>query len=151
MVKMIVQMAKMTVKMNIRSLDSSSEPNNTIQPMTQLLLVLRYYATGSHLIAVGYFFGVSKTSPHRIVHRVTAAGATLARNDIKLPSTKREISAAQVIFYALARLPKLILLLDCTHIKVQSFGGDNAEVFRNRKGYFSITVQGTCDYYFEEK
>jgi hypothetical protein len=31
--------------------------------------------------------------------------------------------------------------IDCTHIKIPSPGGENAELFRNRKGYFSINVQ----------
>ena len=35
--------------------------------------------------------------------------------------------------------------IDCTHIPVLSPGGDNAEVFRNRKGYFSLNVQAICD------
>jgi hypothetical protein len=32
----------------------------------------------------------------------------------------------------------------CTHIKIPSPGGENAELFRNRKGYFSINVQAVC-------
>ncbi|CAH1974756.1 unnamed protein product [Acanthoscelides obtectus] len=35
--------------------------------------------------------------------------------------------------------------IDCTHIKIQSPGGDDAEVFRNRKGYFSLNVQTVSD------
>jgi hypothetical protein len=31
--------------------------------------------------------------------------------------------------------------IDCTHIKIPSPGRENAELFRNRKGYFSINVQ----------
>ncbi|CAB3261071.1 unnamed protein product [Arctia plantaginis] len=30
---------------------------------------------------------------------------------------------------------------DCTHIKIQSPGGDDAELFRNRKSYMSINMQ----------
>ncbi|XP_033227540.1 putative nuclease HARBI1 [Belonocnema kinseyi] len=119
--------------------------NNAIPPRIQLLLALRYYETGSHLIPAGDFSGVSKTSAHRIVHRVTAAIAGLAQEDIKMPSTETEVTAAQVDFYAIARFPKVISALDRTHVRVQSFGGDDAEVFRNRKGYFSINVQATCD------
>ena len=76
---------------------------------------------------------------------MTAAIAGLARQDIKLPSSESEVNAAQVGFYA--RFPKVISALDCTHVHVhvQSFGGDDAEVFRNRKGCFSTNVQATCD------
>jgi len=35
--------------------------------------------------------------------------------------------------------------IDCTHIKIQSPSGDESELFRNRKSYFSINVQGVCN------
>lgn len=39
--------------------------------------------------------------------------------------------------------------VDCTivhnHIRVQSPGGNREEIFRNRKGYFSLNVQAICD------
>lgn len=31
--------------------------------------------------------------------------------------------------------------IDCTHIKIQNPGGLHGEVFRNRKGWFSLNVQ----------
>lgn len=42
-----------------------------------LLLTLRIYATGSFLITIGDFSGMSTTSTHYIVHRVSAAIARL--------------------------------------------------------------------------
>ena len=48
-------------------------------------------------------------------------------------------------FYAICRFPKCIGALDCTHVKIKSPGGDNPEIYRNRKGYFSINVQTVCD------
>lgn len=36
--------------------------------------------------------------------------------------------------------------IDCTHIPIISPGGDNAEVFRNRKGFHVPKVQAVCDY-----
>ncbi|XP_051165640.1 putative nuclease HARBI1 [Leptopilina boulardi] len=126
-------------------LQSATQRNHAISPIIQVLLTLRYYATGSHFIAAGDFSGVSKSSAHRIVHRVTAAIARLAPDVIKLPASPQEISATQIDFYAIARFPRVIAAFNCTHIKVQSFGGNEAEIFRNRKGYFSINVQATCD------
>jgi len=35
--------------------------------------------------------------------------------------------------------------IDCTHIPIESPGGNDAEIYRNRKGYFSINVQLICD------
>ena len=48
-------------------------------------------------------------------------------------------------FYAASKLPGAIDAIDCTHIPIQSPGGDDGEIYRNRKGYFSINVQLMCD------
>lgn len=41
--------------------------------------------------------------------------------------------------------PRVLGTIDCTHIKILSPGGDDAEYYRNRKDYFSINVQTVCD------
>lgn len=38
-------------------------------------------------------------------------------------------------------IPNVIGLIDCTHVKVFSPGGEDPERYRNRKGYFSVNVQ----------
>lgn len=35
--------------------------------------------------------------------------------------------------------------MDCSHIWIYFLGGDNAEIFRNRKGWFSFNVQTVTD------
>ncbi|KYM93682.1 PREDICTED: putative nuclease HARBI1 [Cyphomyrmex costatus] len=126
-------------------LQFKTERNNAISPMYQLLLALRLYATGSFLITMGDFVGVSTTSAHRIVHRVSAAIARLRPNFIKFPTTQAEIRREQLKFFNIACFPKIIGCIDCTHIRVQSFGGPHGELFRNRKGYFSLNVQVICN------
>lgn len=99
--------------------------NNAISPICQLLFTLRLYATGSFLITMGDFSGVSISSAQRIVHRVSAAIARLRPNYIHFPSTQEEIRREQLQFYNIARFPKVIGCIDCTHIRVQSFGNIN--------------------------
>lgn len=41
--------------------------------------------------------------------------------------------------------PRVIGAIDCTHVKVQSPGGEQAESNRNRKGWFSFNVQTVAD------
>jgi len=48
-------------------------------------------------------------------------------------------------FYNIAKFPGVLGAIDCTHVSIQSPGGHLAEQYRNRKGYFSINVQATCD------
>lgn len=47
----------------------------------------------------------------------------------------------KIQFYAIARFPKVIGAIDCTHIKLQCSSREYGERFRNRKGYFSLNVQ----------
>ena len=35
--------------------------------------------------------------------------------------------------------------VDCTHITIDNLGKEDAELFRNRKGHFSVNVQVACD------
>jgi len=46
-------------------------------------------------------------------------------------------------FYDVDGMPGVGACIDCTHIKIQNPGGPNGEVFRNRKGWFSLNVQVT--------
>ena len=43
-------------------------------------------------------------------------------------------------------IPVVGAIVDCTHIAIQSPGGPNSELFRNRKGVFSVNVQVICDH-----
>lgn len=46
--------------------------------------------------------------------------------------------------YSELLFPGIITTIDCVHIKIQSPGGDNTELYRN--DIFSINGQGICDY-----
>ncbi|CAI6359257.1 unnamed protein product [Macrosiphum euphorbiae] len=115
--------------------------NCAIAPIDKLLLTLRFYATGSFLITAGDFLGVSKSSACVIVRTVSTAIASLCHQFIRMPTTDEEVYTLQRCFYKIARFPRAIGAIDCTHIRIQSPGGHNAEYFRNRKGYFSLNVQ----------
>jgi len=49
------------------------------------------------------------------------------------------------LFHSKSQLPGIIGAVDCTHVPIQSPGSDDAEIYRNRKGYMSINVQLVCD------
>jgi len=60
-----------------------------------------------------------------------------------MPGDERRKQMAEQ--YQLSGLPGVIGAIDCTHVSVQSPGGPDAEIYRNRKGYFSINVQLISD------
>jgi len=113
--------------------------------MNQLLFALRFYATGAFQLVVGDTFGVHKSTVCRVLHRVTAAVCKLRAKYVKFPGTSQERRDVMSIFYAASGMPGVIGAVDGTHIPVQSPGGNDAEIYRNRKGYFSLNVQLICD------
>ncbi|XP_028177738.1 putative nuclease HARBI1 [Ostrinia furnacalis] len=118
--------------------------NQCISPMMQLLISLRFYATGSFYITVGDFGGIHSSTMCHIIKKVTKAIATLRPTFIQLPRGSEAIRKTQEEFYKIARFPRVISAIDGTHIRIQSPGGNTAEVFRNRKGFFSFNVQAMC-------
>ncbi|CAH2007649.1 unnamed protein product [Acanthoscelides obtectus] len=108
--------------------------NHSISPINQLLLTLRFYATGNFLLTVGDFIKVSKSSASKIVKKVSEAIATFSGRFIKMPSNDEEIRKAKSSFYEKAHVPRVIGSLDCTHIKIQS------------PGMVSICIYRTCTY-----
>lgn len=75
---------------------------------------------------------------------MSRAIAQLRPQYIKMPETGQEIRKIRQGFYNIVIFPRCIGALDCTHVKIQSSGGDQAEIYRNRKQYFSINVQTIC-------
>ena len=57
-----------------------------------------------------------------------------------------EITTVMQGFLNIAAFPRVLLVIDGTHIRIQSPGGNQAEWFRNRKGFFSINAMVACEH-----
>lgn len=108
-------------------------------------ITLRFLATGSFLEVAGDFGGIHKSTTSRKIYLVLRAIASLGRDIVKMPNSENERNLVRTGFYNRARLPRCIGALDCTHVRIQSPGGVNAETYRNRKGFFSLNVQAICN------
>ncbi|KYN23472.1 hypothetical protein ALC57_04108 [Trachymyrmex cornetzi] len=82
----------------------------------QLLITLRFYATSSFQIVNGDLRGFSQATVSRIIARVSRIIASHLSILIFLPKKN-------------------------THIRIANPGRNYGEVFRNRKGWFSLKVQ----------
>lgn len=110
----------------------------------KLLLTLRFYATGSFQTVLGDIAGVDQATVCRHVNQTTKVIAARFNEFIFMP-TIEEQEATNVFYYTAQGIPGIIGLIDGTHIPINSPGGESSELFRNRKGYFSINVQVVCD------
>ncbi|KAJ8910323.1 hypothetical protein NQ315_012329 [Exocentrus adspersus] len=121
--------------------------NNSLTPMNQLLLALRFYASSGHLAQVADFMNVHESTASRVVAHVSRVLAALRPQKVKMPEPQESVRV-QNEFYNIARFPKVQAIIDCTHIKNSIpcwTRGDNAEIYRNRKSFFSINVQCLTD------
>jgi hypothetical protein len=128
--------------LNIIEADISAhnERGNPIPAEIKLLLTLRYYATGTFQEACGDLCDISQPSASRIIKRVSEAIARLKIHYIQFP-TADMLPQIKLDFWRMGTFPNVVGMIDCTHIKIPCPGGANTELFRNRKGFFSVNVQ----------
>ena len=93
---------------------------------------------------MGHLFGVSKPTVCRVVKRVSGRIARMYNSKIKLPADQDFLASLKRDFYKIAEFPGVVGAIDCTYVAIQSPGGDHPELYRNRKGYFSMNVQAVC-------
>lgn len=91
-----------------RVLEPENERNNPISKMNQILICLRYYATGTFQINVADYFNVSQSTVSRIVSNITRHIAGLRPDFISMPNTDAEKGQTVVQFHNIAGLPGII-------------------------------------------
>lgn len=85
--------------------------------------------------------GISQQSCSLIIKTVSILFAEQLGGLIRFPETEEQQQENITRFWNVAHFPGVAACLDCTHIPISNPGGENAEVFRNRKGFFSLNVQ----------
>lgn len=100
---------------------------------------------GTYYHAIGDMFGVCKTIVASVVSEVSYLIATKLRDRfIKMPETQQELLDAKIEFMRLSGFPLCIGAIDGTHVLIQSYGGEHAEIYRNRHMTFSHNCQITA-------
>lgn len=85
--------------------------------------------------------GVSQASVSRFVKRVSIQLAEQLAQFVHFPDNEDAQRRTILQFFGQHNFPSVIGCVDGTHIPICSPGGDHAETFRNRKGFFSLNVQ----------
>ncbi|XP_064652596.1 putative nuclease HARBI1 [Lineus longissimus] len=117
----------------------------------QVLLALRFFASGAFLEAIGDTLGVDKGSVSRAVRDVSAALHRRRDEFIKWPIQVEERRKVQMGFYNISGFPRVLGCIDGTHVRIicpnQQGRVPNYEAsFVNRKGYHSLNIQAVCDH-----
>ncbi|XP_045102998.1 putative nuclease HARBI1 isoform X2 [Portunus trituberculatus] len=115
-----------------------------ISPSLQLLVTLRYLATGSFQLTVADTSEMSQASASRCIRRVVRAIAEVSAGHIRFPTPAEEGAVTQA-FSAIAGMPECIGCIGGTLIPIKGPGGDDAELYRCRQGFFAINMTAVCD------
>ncbi|XP_055910401.1 putative nuclease HARBI1 [Eupeodes corollae] len=105
---------------------------------------LRYIGDPGFQIGVDENVGVHQSTVSRVVQQVSAEIASQAKNWIIFPHTVEEILEAQRLWSSKYEFPYAIGALDCTHVGIRKPLTYHEE-YINRKGYYSINVQASCN------
>lgn len=85
----------------LRLIDDEINPpshlNNSLSSLEQLLIALRYFASGSHQLVVGDTLGVSQSAVSRSIHKVSRAIAALRPRFISMPETEEDCEEVCII------------------------------------------------------
>ena len=82
--------------------------------MQQVLIALRFYATGTFQRVIGDLFGASVFAACTVIHKVSRA---IAKQKGQFPSFKENLADTKTKFYDVAHFPDVIGAIDCPHIR----------------------------------
>lgn len=94
---------------------------------------------------MGDAVGMAQSTVSTALPKVCDAILLHRREYIRLAATAMECYRSSCEFARIAELPNIAGSIDCTQVRFQSLEGRFAEVYRNRKGYFSLNVQTISD------
>ncbi|CAH2091630.1 unnamed protein product [Euphydryas editha] len=86
-----------------------TERNYAVTPMEQLLLTLRFYATGNMQQCSGDLSGVSKSTACKIIHAVSRHICLKLKYFIAMPQTAAELRDVVESFFNIAKFPSVVV------------------------------------------
>ena len=93
---------------------------HAVPPLLQLLVCLRFFATGHFQRTDGDLLGISRQTTGEIIHRITRCLIRKKRTFLSFP---QNLASTKAQFYGVAQFPSVIGAIDCTHIPIASPGG----------------------------
>lgn len=124
-------------------LQHATNHNDALSPTQQVLIALRFFASGAFQNSLGDMIQVHRTTACRAIRRVSVALQRIMGRYVHLP-TQEEASRMKRDFYFKSGLPGVIGCIDGTHVRIQA-PSQNEYLYVNRKGYHSINTQLACN------
>ena len=116
-----------------------TQRGHALEPEGQVLIALRFFASGSFLQVIGDSLGVDKSTVSRTVRDVSVAHNRRQHQFIKWPSSD-EFDRIKNHFFLLTGFPSVIGCVDCTHVGIQALHS-NENHYVNRKDTTRLTFK----------
>ena len=124
-------------------LERQTERSNPLKPVKQILMALRFYASGGFHYLFGDIISISQPSMSRNVSEVTDILYEKACSEIRMPQSQIQLANAAREFAGIVGFPRLIGTIDGAHIDIKAPSRDE-HLYINRKGFHSLNLQMTC-------
>lgn len=126
-----------------RHLQRPTQRSHSLPVFLQVLVALKFYASGSFLQTIGHLHRISKASVSRCIKNVSLALSLHCQDYIKFPEGQDVYTTMQG-FSDTGDFPNVIGAVDGTHVIINAPTVDE-HLYVNRKGTHSINVQVVCD------
>lgn len=127
------------------SLSRETKRNHALTPMVQILIALRFLATGHFFEVIGDTFGVCKSTVSRVVHNVVSLLCNMQEEVIVFPTHPEDIQDSMNGFMDIGGFPNVVGCVDGTHIRILR-PHQEEYAYVCRKGYHSINTQVVTDH-----
>ena len=120
--------------------------NKALSPEMQVIITLRYLATGKMQQCSADDLGISQQTVSKVISDTVNAlsDITILSQFIRFPLTPVETQRKKAEFVQIAGFPEVIGVIDGTHVRIMAPSEQEAE-YVNRKRYHSINVQFVFD------
>lgn len=116
-------------------LQHSSDMNRALSSQMQLLCAWRIFRTGTYqIIAVDPLISTVLLTVRNSLNALKPLYVSMPQNQENISRNKRKC-------YQIGRFPNVIGAIDCLHIPIHCPSGEQAELHRNCKNFFSINTQ----------
>ncbi|CAC5385319.1 HARBI1 [Mytilus coruscus] len=110
----------------------------------QVMVALRFYATGSFQLVNSDVHNVSRSSVSNIICGVTECLVGVCQQYVEMPTDEASLQKTMQDFHNYANFLNIVGAIDGKHIRIKAPLTDE-HLYVNRKNYHSINVQGVCD------
>ena len=125
-------------------LQRATARSRPIPTSTQVLVALRFFASGSFQSTIGDAHGITQSSVSKILDDIIYILVRKAKRAINMPTENRHITRNMQEFAAVANFPRIIGAIDRIHIAIKIPEKDE-HVFVNRKQFHSLNLKVVCD------